>query len=121
MEDANTVRVLWNRLTGVDAEHVVSYSVTYRFDDNGEELVALFPADVSYGRISGLVSGEEYLFRVSAIADIEGDTIEGDKSETDIDSFHPVPATVPPGMVYCTARYSILYCFYTLSTMERVQ
>lgn len=101
MDDDTTTAVLvsWSRLTGVDAELVVNYNITYKDDDNGRDQFALFPANVGYGRISNLTNGEEYSFQVSAIAVIDGDIIEGDKSVISIATVHQVPPTVLQGMI----------------------
>lgn len=96
MADSNTVVVSWELLTGIDAENVIEYNVSYAYSPDDQEIttnqVSFFP-NVSSGIISNLINGERYLFQVSAVAVIDGDIIEGDKSKIIPTSIH---AVLPP-------------------------
>ncbi len=96
-ESEEIATVEWSRLTGVDAEDVVQYKIVYSTESEPSDLSTVY-VEASEGsrRIEGLLSDTKYLFRVLAIARIDNDTIEGDLSIINHDSFLAVQATETP-------------------------
>ncbi len=64
-----------------------------------EVVVVVFPANVTSGWIGGLKSGgEEYQFQVTAVAEVSGETLEGERSE-----FSTEPSISIEDVCSCTA------------------
>lgn len=62
------------------APDITGYIVYYRPDSDGEELSITFPGSTSSGSISGLTPDVSYTFQVAAIATVDGNVIQGERS-----------------------------------------
>ena len=62
------------------AAEITGYIVYYRPDSDGEELSITFPGSTSSGSISGLTPDVSYTFQVAAIATVDGNVIQGERS-----------------------------------------
>ena len=78
---ATSLRVSWDT---IDIPEVTGYVVYYcqtgrRLQTEQESMISV-PSSVSSVVIEGLVSNVEYQFQVVAIAELDGDTITGERS-----------------------------------------
>lgn len=96
-ESQRVAIVSWAPLTDVDAENVIEYKIVYTHE-SGESMTISVNVSESSVTIRNLLTDSKYSFRVSAIARIEDDTIEGFETPENINSFITVPATLAPRM-----------------------
>ena len=94
--DPNTIAIVeWVKLTGIDLENVIQYKVAYESEAHEGMIKIYVPSDVSNVTVTNLAQDVTYLFRVSAIARIDNDTIEGDPSDLTPSSVHLIPPARP--------------------------
>ena len=93
--NATVVRVTWRTLDLELSYYTVLYSVA---DGGGMERSITLSANQTSVIVGGLVPGEEYMFQVVAVAEINGSIVEGERSAVAM-------ATTPGGKIY--VQYSI--------------
>ena len=89
--------VQWVLLTGLDLENVIHYKVNYDSSGHNQMRNIYVEPNVSSVRVTDLTPDTTYLFRVSAVASIDTDTIEGDPSVDTPLSVHTIPPIQPHG------------------------
>ena len=96
--DPNTIAIVqWNILTGIDLENVIQYKVAYESEAHEGMIKIYVESNVSSVTVYDLIRDITYLFRVSAIARIDNDIIEGDPSALTPRAVHLIPPALPSG------------------------
>ena len=88
---ATSIQVSWDRL---DIRELTGYIVYYSQAGNSEMNTTLSSSENSVA-FNNLLTDVEYQFQVLAVAELDGETIMGERSNVSVSSPTPPPPTTP--------------------------